>query len=116
MQNKIIALLKERYPQAPVDWTKLAKYKTGASFRLALLKTATNDCDPIFRYVVSEILDTWTEAHAEKMKEADMWHLCFVRVHQSIEDMQSVLGGLAERASDEPAPKQPLNKRGKADL
>jgi hypothetical protein len=115
MQNKIIELLKERYPQAPVDWGKLGKCKTGASFRKALLRTATNDCDPIFRYVVSEILDTWAEAHEEKMKEADFWHLCFVRVHQSIEDMQSVLGGLAGLASDPPVV-GPLNKRGKADL
>lgn len=131
MQAKIIELLKERYPQAPVDWGKLGKCKTGASFRKALLLTATNDCDPIFRYVLSEILDTWAEAHEEKMKEADFWHLCFVRVHQSIEDMQNVLGGLAklEAASDmlEPLPAKPtgkeaaetvnrMSKRGQADL
>lgn len=109
MQKKIIALLKERYPQAPVDWGKLGKCKTGASFRKALLGTTAQCGDSIFTYLVSELLDTWAEAHEEKMREADFWHHCFVRVHQSIEDMQSVLGGLVEMM-DETVPDVPGTK------
>lgn len=129
MQNKIITLLKEQYPQAPVDWGHVAESRTDKTF-MARLKKESQRGDTIFRYLVAEILDTWAESKAEKWTEFDFWSQCFGRINQAVLDMESVLGGLAELEADSditesPIPMTPargadivgqMNKRGKADL